>query len=106
MSMGTCRHSTERIFPHTHKLSQSDLFKLEGKYYFATSDYFSNFFELDHLRSTMLVSTIRKLKAHFARHSMPEQLVTDNGPQFSSVQWQSKKCCERGQEDSLEVQED
>ena len=49
-----------------------------------TSDYFSDFFELDHLRSTMPVSVIRKLKAHFARHDIPEQLVTDNRPQFSS----------------------
>ena len=27
---------------------------------------------------------IRKLKAHFARHGIPEQLVTDNGAQFTS----------------------
>ena len=49
-----------------------------------TSDYFSDFFELDHLRSAMPVSVIRELKAHFARHGIPEQLVTDNRPQFSS----------------------
>ena len=62
----------------------ADLFKLGGKSYLVTSDYFSDFFELDHLRSTTSVSVIRKLKAHFARHGIPEQLVTDNGPQFSS----------------------
>ena len=49
-----------------------------------TSDYFSDFFELDHLRSTSSVYVIKKLKAHFARHGIPEQLVTDNGPQFTS----------------------
>ena len=62
----------------------ADLFELEGKSYLVTSDYFSDFFELDHLKSTTSVSVIRKLKAHFARHGIPEQLVTDNGPQFSS----------------------
>ena len=62
----------------------ADLFELEGKSYLVMSDYFSDFFELDHLRSTTSVSVIRKLKAHFARHCIPEQLVTDNGPQFSS----------------------
>ena len=51
-----------------------------------TTDYFSDFFELDldYLRSTSSVSVIRKLKAHFARYGIPEQLVTDNGPQFTS----------------------
>ena len=53
----------------------ADLFEVEGKSFLVTSDYFHDFFELDHLRSTTSVSVIRKLKA----------LVTDNGPQcFSS----------------------
>lgn len=49
-----------------------------------TSDYFSDFFELDDLRSTTSTSVIKKLKTHFSRHGIPEQLVTDNGPQFVS----------------------
>ena len=49
-----------------------------------TVDYFSDFFELDHLRSTSSVYVINKLKGHFARHGIPEQLVTDNGSQFVS----------------------
>ena len=47
-------------------------------------DYFSDFFELDHLRSTSSVYVTKKLKGHFAKHGIPEQLVTDNGPQFVS----------------------
>ena len=62
----------------------ADLFEFEGKTYLVTSDYYSDFFELDHLRSPSSVSVIRKLKAHFARHGIPEQLVTDNGSQFTS----------------------
>ena len=62
----------------------SDLFEFEGKTYLVTSDYYSDFFELDHLRSPSFVGVIRKLKAHFARHGIPEQLVTDNGSQFTS----------------------
>ena len=54
------------------------------KTYLVTSDYYSDFFELDHLRSPSSVCVIRKLKAHFARHGIPEQLVTDNGSQFTS----------------------
>ena len=49
-----------------------------------TVDYFSDFFELDHLRSTSSVYVIKKLKGHLARHGIPEQLVTDNGLQFVS----------------------
>ena len=56
-----------------------DLFEFEGKTYLVTSDYYSDFFELDHLRSPSSVCVIRKFKAHFARHGIPEQLVTDNG---------------------------
>lgn len=49
-----------------------------------TSDYFSGFFEFDRLRFRSLVCVIRTLKAHFTRHGTLEQLVTDNGSQFTS----------------------
>ena len=62
----------------------ADLFELNGKSYLVTVDYFSDFFELDHLRSTSSLYVIKKLKGHFAKHGIPEQLVTDNGPQFVS----------------------
>ena len=55
---------------------------LNGKSYLETVDYFSDLFELDHLRSTPSVYVINKLKGHFARHGIFEQLVTANGPQF------------------------
>ena len=61
-----------------------DLFGLNGKSYLETVDYFSDLFELDHLRSTPSVYVINKLKGHFARHGIFEQLVTANGPQFVS----------------------
>ena len=36
------------------------------------------------MRSTSAVFMIKKLKAHFARHGIPEQLVTESGSQFVS----------------------
>ena len=42
-----------------------------------TVDYFSDFLELDHLRSISSVYVIKKLKGHFMRHGIPEQLVTN-----------------------------
>ena len=62
----------------------ADLLDLKGKTYLVISDYYSDFLELEHLRSPSSVCVIRKLKAHFTRHGIPEQLVTNNGSQFTS----------------------
>ena len=50
-------------------------------------DYFSNFIELDYLPDTSSLTVIRKLKMHFARHGVPNCLVTDNGPQYISSEF-------------------
>ena len=47
-----------------------------------TVDYFSNFFEVDHLASTTTIAIIKKLKEQFSRHGIPKTVFTDNGPQF------------------------
>ena len=60
----------------------ADLFEFGEKSYMVASDYYSDFFELDHLRSTSFVYVNKKLKSDFARHGIPEQLVSDNGSQF------------------------
>ena len=39
------------------------------------------------LRSTSSASVIHKLKTVFARHGIPESLMSDNGPQFSSQEF-------------------
>ena len=63
----------------------SDLFSYGGKTFLATVDYYSNFIEVDHLRIENSFTVICKLKAHFARQGIPDVLVTDNGPQFTST---------------------
>ena len=70
--------------PRDAKSTMATLAEFEGKTYLVTSDYYSDFFELDHLRFPSSVCVIKTLKAHFARHGIPEQLVTDNGSQFTS----------------------
>jgi len=47
-------------------------------------DYYSNFWEVDRLPSTKASTTILKLKSHFARYGIPDQVISDNGPQFTS----------------------
>lgn len=55
----------------------------------------SNFLEIDHLPSEQARTVITKLKHHFARHGIPDQVVTDNGPQFSSQEFSTfaRKWC-------------
>ena len=61
----------------------TDLFAKDGKDYLITVDYYSNFWEVDWLQSTDAATVINKLKNHFARHGIPDTIVSDNGPQYS-----------------------
>ena len=49
-----------------------DLFQLKGRDYMVTVDYYPNFFEVDSLVTKTAVEVIRKLKAHLARHGIPD----------------------------------
>ena len=57
---------------------------MDDRDFLLTVDYYSNFWEIDRLEDTRSVIVIRKLKNHFSRYGIPEQLVSDNGPKFSS----------------------
>ncbi|KAK3738816.1 hypothetical protein RRG08_040478 [Elysia crispata] len=65
----------------------ADLFSFKGRQYLLTVDYYSQFFELDHLPETTSREVIYKLKHHFSRHGIPDTLISDNGPQFSSAEF-------------------
>lgn len=65
-----------------------DLFSLDGREYMITVDYFSNFWEIDKLERPTARAVIQKLKAHFARYGSPNQVTSDNGPQFTSHEFQ------------------
>ncbi|XP_053382273.1 uncharacterized protein K02A2.6-like [Mercenaria mercenaria] len=61
-----------------------DIFAFDNKQYLITVCAFSRFFEIDLLPNTKSNTVIRKLKVHFSRFGIPEQLKSDNGPQFTS----------------------
>lgn len=72
----------------------TDLFMWNGDNYLIVVDYYSRFFEMEKLHSTTSSAVIHKLKAIFARHGVPERIISDNGPQYSShdfkdfaIQW-------------------
>uniref|UniRef100_A0A673HK68 Integrase catalytic domain-containing protein n=1 Tax=Sinocyclocheilus rhinocerous TaxID=307959 RepID=A0A673HK68_9TELE len=61
----------------------------KGKQYLVVSDYYLRYLEILLLQSTTSEHVIQRLKALFARFGIPEQIVSDNGPQFSSEAWRS-----------------
>ena len=58
----------------------ADLFQLHGKNYLITVDYYSNYPEVQILSQATSEEVILKLKELFARHGIPEEVVSDNGP--------------------------
>ena len=66
----------------------TDLFEWESSTYLLVVDYFSKFIEVDKMASTSSTSVIDRLKKQFARHGLPLKLRSDNGPQYSSREFQ------------------
>ena len=65
-----------------------DLFELDSTEYLITTDFYSNFFELDMLPSKTARGLLIKLKPHLARYGLPDRITTDNGPQFDCNEFQ------------------
>ncbi|KAL9976247.1 hypothetical protein ACROYT_G013519 [Oculina patagonica] len=66
----------------------ADLFQLDGNNYLVMVDHYSDFFELDPLgRNTSANTVVRAMKRQFARHGIPDECITDNGPQFESHEY-------------------
>ena len=55
----------------------------------ATVDYFSNFWEIGLLENTKLSTVIKKLNSYFVRYGSPCVIVSDNGPQFTSANFEN-----------------
>ena len=66
----------------------SDLFELKGHSYLVIVDYYSNFIEVEQLNDTTSRSLIKVFKQNIARHGIPETLVSDNGPQYVSQEFE------------------
>ena len=62
----------------------TDLFQFNGAAYLVVVNYFSRYPEVKKLSSTTSSSVIESLKTIFARFGIPEIVISDNGPQYSS----------------------
>ena len=60
----------------------TDLFHLQCKDYLLVIDYYSNYPEVAQFSSTSAQSVITHMKVFFARHGIPQCVVSDNGPQY------------------------
>ena len=69
----------------------ADLFTAHGKEYLIMVDYYSKFPEIVKLCDTSANTVIKEIKSIFARYGIPDELVSDNGPQFACNEFRKFK---------------
>ena len=65
----------------------TDLFEWKGKPHLIIVDYYSRYPEVAELRDTKARTVIAKTKSIFSRHGIPDNVISDNGPQYSSDEY-------------------
>ena len=65
-----------------------DFAQKDGEHFFVVIDSHSKWIEVEHMRSTTAEKTIEVLRKMFSAYGLAEELVSDNGPQFSSSEFQ------------------
>ena len=71
------------------ELVATDLFTWGKSEYVIIVDYHSRFFEVAKLPDTKSITVITHVKSAFARHGIPSEVISDNGPQYSSKEFES-----------------
>lgn len=65
-----------------------DIFHFANQPFIIVIDYYSKYIEISKLYSLKSESVIAELKSIFRRHGIPETVMSDNGPEFSSNMFQ------------------
>lgn len=64
----------------------TDLFYMNGDSYLILVDYFSKFFEVSMLQDAKSLTVMKCLRQNFARHGIPVEPISYNGPEYSSYE--------------------
>ncbi|XP_062576257.1 uncharacterized protein K02A2.6-like [Saccostrea cucullata] len=65
----------------------TDLFSLHNSDYWIVTEYYSRYFEVAKLPNTRSGTVIDRLKSMLARHGIPYEVKSDNGPQYISQEF-------------------
>ena len=66
-----------------------DIFTLDEKDFLCTVDYYSGYFEIDHLERKTAKAITTRLKRHFSNHGIPNVFQRANGPPFDSEEFRN-----------------
>lgn len=85
-------HRSEPLIPSTlpdrpWQVVASDIFELNNKQYIVVIDKYSRWIEMKQLHSVKAMSVIKQMKEIFSVHGIPEVVQSDNGPQYSSMEY-------------------
>lgn len=85
------RNSNPKEPLHPHQLPQrpwqrvaTDLFEWNKRPHLLVVDYYSRYPEVAELRDMRAKTVISKMKSFFSRHGIPDEVVSDNGPNYAS----------------------
>ncbi|XP_028416269.1 uncharacterized protein K02A2.6-like [Dendronephthya gigantea] len=66
----------------------TDIFHWQDKDYLLVVDYYSRYWEVVKLTNMKAEYVITELRKIFSRHGIPEEIMSDNGPQYASREFQ------------------
>ena len=80
----------ESLHPHdipglARQVVGTNLFKYAGQTYLLVTDFYSKYFEIELLHQKTASCVINNLKKIFARFGVPDEVVSDNGSQYSNT---------------------
>ena len=74
---------------HDPRLELIDLCEFQGRTLVVLVDYHSNFIEVERITNLTTSGVSKVLMTMFSRYGVPDQVMSDNGPQFSSAEFRS-----------------